>query len=81
MSRSSLFADIRASCAAVAAAARYVAIDHGAIEPYAQTLTRRLAPLAHTAEHHLLGRGDDTLAVFVILDTINFGSGWSPYLA
>jgi hypothetical protein len=75
-----LFASIRQSCAEVAAAARYVAIDHAMIEPYARTLARQIGPLAHTAEHHLLGRGDDTLAFFVILDTINFGSGYFPHL-
>jgi hypothetical protein len=76
-----LFAKIRQHCAEVAAGARWVEIDQAAIEPYARTLSSRIAPLAHTAEHHLLGRGDDTLAFFVILDTINFGSGYSPYLA
>jgi hypothetical protein len=77
----SLFTRIRESCADVAASARHVAIDHAAIEPYAQTLAPHITPLAHTAEHHLLGRGDDTLAFFVILDTINFGSGYFPHLA
>ena len=76
----SLFARIRNSCADVAAGARWVAIDHAAIDSCAHTLARHLAPLAHTAEHHLLGRDDDTLAFFVILDTINFGSGYSPHL-
>ena len=75
-----LFARIRDSCAEVAASARRVAIDHAAIEPCAKTLAPHIAPLAHTAAHHLLGRGDDTLAFFVILDAINFGSGWSPHL-
>jgi hypothetical protein len=77
----SLFARIRDGCAEVAASARWVAIDRATIAPYAQTLARHIAPLAHTAEHHLLGRGDDTLAFFVILDTINFGSGYSAHLA
>lgn len=75
-----LFARIRTSCAEVAAGARWVAIDHATIAPYAHTLAPHIAPLAHTAEHHLLGRGDDTLAFFVILDTINFGSGYFPHL-
>jgi hypothetical protein len=76
----SLFSRIRQGCAEVAAAARHVAIDHALIAPYAKTLARKIGPLAHTAEHHLLGRGDDTLAYFVILDTINFGSGYFPHL-
>jgi hypothetical protein len=76
----SLFTRIRNRCAEVAASGRWVAIDHATIAPYAHTLAPHIAPLAHTAEHHLLGRGDDTLAFFVILDTINFGSGWFPQL-
>ena len=75
-----LFSKIRDSCAEVAARARWVAIDHAAIGPYAERLAPHIAPLAHTAEHHLLGRGDDTLAFFVILDAINFGSGYFPFL-
>jgi hypothetical protein len=77
----SLFTQIRNRCAEVAAVARWVSIDPAAIERCARTLAPHIAPLAHTAEHHLLGRGDDTLAFFVILDTINFGSGYSPCLA
>ena len=76
----SLFTRIRNSCADVAASARRVTIDHAAIAPYAEKLTRHIAPLSHTADHHLLDRGNDTLAFFVILDTINFGSGWFPHL-
>jgi Potential Queuosine, Q, salvage protein family len=76
----SLFTRIRNGCADVVARARSVTIDHAAIAPYEQTLAPHITPLAHTAEHHLLGRGDDTLAFFVILDTINFGSGWFPQL-
>lgn len=75
-----LFAEIRQRCAEVAASARWVAIDHAAIAPYVQTLAPHIAPLAHTPEHHLLGRGDETLAFFVMLDTINFGSGYAPSL-
>jgi hypothetical protein len=76
----SLFKNIRTSCAEVAASARWVAIDPAAVARYAHTLAPHLAPLAHTAEHHLLGRGDDTLAFFIVLDTINFGSGYFPHL-
>jgi putative queuosine salvage protein len=75
-----LFARIRESCAAVAAQARWVRIDETALVRYADTIMRLKAPLAHTSEHHVLGRGDETLAFFVILDTINFGSGYFPHL-
>src|ERR1700685_496595 len=78
--KDSLFATIRESCAAVAAQARWVGIDWPALGRYADVVARLAAPLAHTAEHHLLGRGDETLAFFVILDTVNFGSGYFPHL-
>src|SRR3984957_1668540 len=75
-----LFASIRESCAVVAAQARWVGVDRAALERYAEVVARLAAPLAHTAEQHLLGRGEETLAFFVILDTVNFGSGYFPHL-
>jgi Queuosine salvage protein len=75
-----LFTKIREGCAGVAERARWVAVDHSAVGSYADTLARHMRPLAHTAEHHLLDRGDETLAFFVILDAINFGSGYFPCL-
>ena len=77
---SGLFATIRKSCAEVAAQARWVSIDRARLAQYAEVLQFRRGAMAHTAEHHLLGRGDDTLVYFLILDTINFGSGYSPHL-
>ena len=62
--KDSLFATIRESCAAVAAQARWVGIDRAALPRYAEVVARLSAPLAHTAEHHLLGQGDETLAFF-----------------
>jgi Potential Queuosine, Q, salvage protein family len=77
----SLLQQVRTSCKAVAEQAQYVQIDYERIPSYAASL-----PLAQSAqpEHdpasHYLGHGDDTIAFFVTLDTINFGSGYFPHL-
>jgi hypothetical protein len=47
---------------------------------YPELLRLNVVPMEHTAEHHVLGRGDQTLAFFVILNSVNFGSGYFPYL-
>ena len=78
---SSVFSRIRKTCADVAARARWVAIEHDRLQRYAETLdVLGSLPMSHTEEHHLLGRGEDTLIYFVLLDSINFGSGYFPHL-
>jgi Potential Queuosine, Q, salvage protein family len=73
--------DIRNACAAVARRARFVQIDEMAIERYALSLPleRAIAPAVDWATHF---RGDEaeTVAFFVVLDSINFGSGYFPHL-
>ena len=76
-----LLKQVRSACKTVAERATYVQINYDLISSYAQSL-----PIAKTArpEHdpacHYLGRGDDTAAFFLILDTINFGSGYFPHM-
>src|SRR3954467_2127523 len=74
--------DIRVACAAVAERARFVRINRDAIERYAPSLPleRAVAPTLDRATHYV---ADDagTLAYFVTLDAINFGSGYFPHLA
>lgn len=73
---------IRAACATVAKRARFVRINHDTIETYIQSLPleRAVAPTLDRATHYV---ADDagTLAYFVTLDAINFGSGYFPHLA
>ena len=72
---------VRASCAAVAARARYVTIQHEVLPAYAASL-----PLdAVTAPsldptYHFLADEQGTLTYLLTLDTINFGSGYFPRL-
>ena len=77
----SLFDEIRSACRDVAEAATFVRIDHARLREYAGALSSvelmspKLDPSAH-----FLGRGEHMLAFIVMLDTINFGSGWFPHL-
>jgi hypothetical protein len=76
-----LLQQIRSSCKAVAEQAAGVSINHDRVRSYAAWL-----PLDVTARFppdpscHYLGHGDDTVAFFLTLDTINFGSGYFPFL-
>jgi hypothetical protein len=72
---------VRAGCARVAQHAQSVHIDWQRIAPYALSLPlERLQQPEHDAAAHYLGHGDDTAAFFVMLDSINFGSGYFPHL-
>lgn len=76
-----IFAEIRESCERVAERARWVSVDEIEVNRYPEKLLlNEKIVLDHTSEHHLLKRGDDTLRFFIILDTINFGSGYFPFL-
>jgi hypothetical protein len=74
-----LFSKIRAACQAVAERAIHVRIDQDRLRSYAETLLPDQAPKpAIDPNYHYLGHGDDTVAFFLILDAINFGSGYFP---
>lgn len=77
----SLFARIRERTAAVCAVAEHVAIDDAAIAAQADTLdlATAKAPKHDPASHHL-GQGPDTVHFFLVLDALNFGSGYFPHL-
>jgi hypothetical protein len=70
--------DVRASCARIAAGARWVRIDHerlvaydaGAIDP----------PPLDPERHYLEGSEADVATYLLTVDAVNFGSGWFPTL-
>jgi Potential Queuosine, Q, salvage protein family len=71
--------ELRSACAAVAARARSVRVQHAAIAPYATSLSGLLEPGIVTAGSDPTPPGD--VAVYwLTLDAINFGSGWFPTL-
>jgi len=73
--------EIRAACARVMAGARWVRVDPAGLEALAGELAAapRTPPVLDAAHHHL-GPPGSTLAYFLTLDAINFGSGWFPFL-
>lgn len=76
-----LLRKVRLACGQVVAQARWVAIDHERLPGYAVSLPleRALHPVIDPRRHYL-DHGADTLAFFLTLDTINFGSGYFPEL-
>ena len=72
---------IRLACQAVAQRARYVQIDLGRLAEYARTLPIDcLAQPQLDRSRYYLGHGDDTVAFFLTLNAVNFGSGYFPHL-
>jgi putative queuosine salvage protein len=69
--------EVRSSCAALAASAVYVRIDHARLREYAAELPLEALRTASLdpATHYL---GDP--AYIITLDAINFGSGYFPHL-
>ena len=74
-----LFQQVRTSCRTVAEQAASVFINHNRISSYAEWLPLdedvRFSP---DPSYHYLGHGDDTVAFFLTLNAINFGSGYFP---
>ncbi|MEN3285517.1 MAG: hypothetical protein V7607_6657 [Solirubrobacteraceae bacterium] len=67
---------VRANGAAIAAEARSVRIDLDALEALAPGPSPELDP----QRHYLEGPPADVADYFLVLDAINFGSGWFPTL-
>jgi hypothetical protein len=68
---------VRANAAAIARSARYVSIDLdrlSSVEPAPP-------PVLDPERHYLEGSREDVAAYLLVLDSINFGSGWFPTLA
>ncbi len=72
---------VRTTCEAVAKRSKHVRINREKIEAYAMTLPLDQAIIPELDPNtHYLNQGDDTLSFFLILDAINFGSGYFPHL-
>ncbi len=72
----SLLAEVRQSCAEIAANARQVRIDIDALAEVAPASP----PALHPRCHYLEGPHEDVADYMLALDAINFGSGWFPTL-
>jgi hypothetical protein len=76
-----IFDRIRAAAAEVARRARYVRLVEERIAHYAASLAADGLPdLTYDTEHHAAGSAAEVAAFQLVLDTINFGSGYFPYL-
>lgn len=77
----SLFNEIKAACRNVAEGANFVHIDRVTLREYARALSSAgITSPTLDRDSHFLGHGEQTLAFILILDSINFGSGWFPQL-
>jgi hypothetical protein len=72
----SLTAEVRETCAAIAAGAEQVTIDIEALEG----VEPAPAPALDPERHYLEGSEADVATYLLTLDAINFGSGWFPVL-
>ena len=76
-----IFDQIRQSCERVANRASHVRINHAKIPAYSFSLpVEKAVEPQLAADCHYLGHHQDTLTFLLILDTINFGSGYFPHL-
>ncbi len=76
-----VFDNVRNACQQVAEKAIHVRINDDLIPAYALSLPldKAISPELDLQSHYL-GRGDDTVAFILTLNTINFGSGYFPHL-
>lgn len=73
---------VRSSCKAVAEKAVHVQVNYDYVQPYASLLPLEQAVSPELdIDTHFLRFDDDTVAYYLTLDTINFGSGYFPHLA
>ena len=76
-----LLEQVRAGCKSVAERAAHIRINYDLIPSYAAALPdAKTTQPEHDRASHYLGQGDATAAFFLILDTINFGSGYFPHM-
>jgi hypothetical protein len=68
--------DVRAACAEIARTARHVRIDEDRLE----AVDPGPPPELDRDRHYLEGAQEDVADFVLILDSINFGSGWFPTL-
>jgi hypothetical protein len=66
--------EVRRTAESIAAEARWVRVDEGALGAVQRAPQPQLDPSAH----YLEGSEEDVATFLVCLDTINFGSGWWP---
>ncbi|MCA9863050.1 MAG: hypothetical protein KC442_15110 [Thermomicrobiales bacterium] len=78
---STIFAQIRNASRRVAREARFVRLQEACVAPYAASLSLQGLPEpVYDTEHHFRGSSADTAAYLLVLDSVNFGSGYFPHV-
>ena len=75
-----VFATLREACAAVVCDGRFLEYDSAQAERLADEARTRWSPPQWDRATHFHGDDDALLAYVLVLDTLNFGSGWFPSL-
>jgi hypothetical protein len=76
-----VFDRIRRAAAEVARRAKFVRLLDAQVAPYAASLAAAGIPTpVYDTAHHARGSMADTVAFQLVLDTVNFGSGYFPHL-
>jgi hypothetical protein len=76
-----VFDRIRGAAAEVAQQAKFVHLVDAQIAPYAASLAASSLPTpVYDTTHHARGSVAETVAFLLVLDTVNFGSGYFPHL-
>jgi hypothetical protein len=82
MASDDIFECIRERSRFVTTRAKHVHVVTGRIDDFARALPiERLRSPALDGDHHFVGDASTTLAYFITLDAVNFGSGYFPCLA
>lgn len=77
----SLLEQVRKSCKEVAKRALYVHINRGKVRSYVKTLMPELnKPPKLDPSYHYIDHTNDTVSYILILDTVNFGSGYANHI-
>ena len=72
--------EIRVACRAVAEGARHLRVVESRVAALAEALPPVPEVAGLDAQHHWLGHGEGTAVFVLLLDAVNFGSGWSAQL-
>jgi len=77
----SIFDSIRNSCAELTKVAEYVHLNEDKLTDYAASLSKEESfQPSYDTEHHFMGDDPALIAYILCLDSINFGSGYFPYI-
>ncbi len=78
--QNNIFDEVRQGFETVARLAQHVTIRHDRLDAYAKSLPSQSPDNVFDSSHHYAGDEEGTAAYVLMLDSINFGSGYVPHL-